>query len=71
MLTGQALAQPGVGDVLEDEVGLIAVGDAGTGVDVGFRGIRLDQALAKTVNRGAGDFIKDSAGLGEVFFLKG
>ena len=68
---GEPLAQPGVGDLLEDEVSLIAVRDAGAGVDVGFSRIRLDQALAETVNRGAGDFIKESAGLGKVVFLSG
>ena len=49
-LAGELLPQPGVDKLVEDEVRLVAVHHAGTGVDVGFHWIGRDEALAEAVN---------------------
>lgn len=61
---GQALAQPAIDNLKESKVGLVAVHHAGA-VDVGLPD-RLDQALAKPVDRRAGDFVDRSTGGGEI-----
>ena len=64
--TRKLLAQPCLDDLDESEVGLIAVHDTGARIDVCLDGIRLDQALAKSVDGGAGDFVDPSRRRGEI-----
>jgi hypothetical protein len=53
--------QPAIDDLKEGEIGLIAIHDAGARIDVGLGWIGLDQALAETVDRRAGDFVDRGA----------
>ena len=69
LAAGQALAQPAVDDLEEGEIGLVAVHDAGAGIDVGLGRIGLDQALAEAVDGRAGDFVDRGAGGGEIVAL--
>jgi hypothetical protein len=66
LAAGQAFAQPAIDNLEEGEIGLVAIHDAGAGVDVGFRRIGLDQALAEAVDGRAGDFVDRGAGGGEI-----
>ena len=50
LAAGQALAQPAINNFEEGEIGLIAIHDAGAGIDVGLRRIGLDQALTEAVD---------------------
>ena len=68
-LAGQALAQPGLDDLEEGEIGLVAIHDAGAGIDVGLDRIGLDQALAEAVDGRAGDFVDRGARGGEIVAL--
>src|SRR3546814_250147 len=51
------LAQPGVNNLDEGEISLVAVHHASARIDVGFDGIGLDQPLAEAVDRRAGDLV--------------
>ena len=70
LVAGQALAQPAIDDLEEDEIGLIAVHDAGAGIDVGLGRIGLDQALAEAVDGRAGDFVDRGARGREIVALR-
>ena len=70
LVAGQALAQPAIDDFEEGEIGLVAVHDAGAGIDVGLRRIGLDQALAEAVDGRAGDFVDRGARGREIVALR-
>ena len=61
LVAGQALAQPAIDDLKKEEIGLVAIHDAGAGIDIGLDRIRLDQALAEAVDGRAGDFVDRGA----------
>ena len=63
---GKLLAQPSLDDLDEGEVGLVAIHNAGAGIDIGFHGVGLDQALAEAVDRRAGDLVDRGAGSSKV-----
>ena len=57
-LACQLLPQPGVGDLGEGKLRLVAVHHARAGVDIGFHRIGRDEALAETVNCRAGHLVE-------------
>lgn len=69
LIARQSLAQPALDDFEEGEIGLVAVHDAGAGIDVGLRRIGLDQALAEAVDGRACDFVNRGARPGEIVAL--
>ncbi|AOG02868.1 putative ATP-dependent exodeoxyribonuclease domain protein (plasmid) [Bosea sp. RAC05] len=53
----EPIPDPSIAQIHEDEVGIVAVGHRGAGVDVGLGRVGLDQPLAEAVDGRAGDLI--------------
>ena len=65
----EALAQPGIENRLEREVGLVAVHDRGAGIDASLNGVALQDGQAEAVDRRRREFTQTGSCVAERFRL--
>ena len=62
--------EPGLDDLDEGEVGLVAIHHGRARIDVGFDGVGFDQPLAEAVNGRAGDFVDRCYAGGKILAMR-